>query len=90
MFVDREDSALLHQLSHCVTAREKDRGSSIDQQPALQRTNTENSKQTFPEKELRGHNPNFHIHVPASDLYISTIDLSILLREIFGPIFGNI
>jgi hypothetical protein len=29
---------------------------------ALQRTNTENSKQIFPEKELRGHSPNFHIY----------------------------
>jgi hypothetical protein len=36
---------------------------------------TENSKQIFPEKELRGHSPNFHIHVPVSDLYIPTIDL---------------
>ncbi len=30
---------------------------------ALQRTNIENSRQIFPEKELRGHNPNFHIYV---------------------------
>ncbi len=37
---------------------------------ALQRTNTENSKQLFPEKELRGHSPHFHIHVPVSDLKI--------------------
>jgi hypothetical protein len=28
---------------------------------ALQRTNTENSKQIFPEKELGGHSPNIHI-----------------------------
>jgi hypothetical protein len=28
---------------------------------ALQRNNTENSKQIFPEKELRGRSPNFHI-----------------------------
>jgi hypothetical protein len=41
--------------------------------PALQRTNTENSKQIFPEKELRGHSPNFHIHVSVSDLYIPRI-----------------
>jgi hypothetical protein len=45
--------------------------------PALQRTNTENSKQLFPEKELPGHSPNFHIHVSVSDLYIPTIDLPI-------------
>jgi hypothetical protein len=36
----------------------------------LQRDNTENSKQIFPEKELRGHSPNFHIHVSVSDLHI--------------------
>jgi hypothetical protein len=30
---------------------------------ALQRHNTENMKQIFPEKELRGLCPNFHIHV---------------------------
>jgi hypothetical protein len=27
----------------------------------LQRANTENSKQIFPETELLGHSPNFHI-----------------------------
>ncbi len=41
-----------------------------DYYPALQRTNTENSKQIFPEKELRGQSPNFHIHVSVSDLYV--------------------
>jgi hypothetical protein len=41
---------------------------------ALQRTNTENSKQIFPGKELCGHSPNFHIHVSVSDLHIPTID----------------
>jgi hypothetical protein len=35
----------------------------------LQRTNTENWKQIFPEKELRGLSSNFHIHVSVSDLY---------------------
>jgi hypothetical protein len=49
---------------------------------ALQRTNTENSEQIFPKKELLGHSPNFHIHVSVSDLYIPRIDLSILLQEI--------
>ncbi len=29
----------------------------------LQRINTENSNQIFPEKELRGHSPNLHIHI---------------------------
>ncbi len=47
----------------------------------LQRTNTENLKQIFPEKELRGHSPNFLIHVSVSDLYI-TVGLPILLQEI--------
>jgi hypothetical protein len=47
----------------------------------LQRTNTENSKHIFPEKELRGHSPNFRNHVSVSDLYIPTIDMPILLQE---------
>jgi hypothetical protein len=55
----------------------------------LQIHNTENLKQIFPEKELRGLSPNFHIHVSVSDLYIPTIGLPILLhRKIFGPILG--
>jgi hypothetical protein len=41
----------------------------------LQIHNTENSKQIFPEKELRGLSPNFHIHVSVSNLYIPTIGL---------------
>jgi hypothetical protein len=48
---------------------------------ALHRPDTENSKHIFPEKQLRGHSPNFHIHVSVSDLYIPTIDLPILLQE---------
>jgi hypothetical protein len=55
---------------------------------ALQRTNTENWKQMLPEKELRGHSPNFQIHVFVSDLYVPTIDLPILLQEKSGPILG--
>jgi hypothetical protein len=47
----------------------------------LQSHNTENSKKIFPEKELRGHNPNFHIHVSIGDLYIPTLGLPILLQE---------
>jgi hypothetical protein len=35
----------------------------------LQRHNTENSKQMFPEKELRGLSPDIHINVSVSDLY---------------------
>ncbi len=53
---------------------------------ALQRANTENLKQIFPENELRGHSLDFHIHESESDLYIPTIDLPILLQEICGPI----
>jgi hypothetical protein len=45
----------------------------------LQRTNIENSKEIFQEKESRGHSPRFHIHVSVSDLYIPTIDLPSLL-----------
>ena len=55
----------------------------------LQRHNAENLKQIFPEKELRGHSPNFHIHVSVCDLYIPTIHLPILLQEIWGPILGK-
>jgi hypothetical protein len=60
--------------------------------PALQRTNTENSKQIFSKKELLGHSPNFHIHVSVSDLYIPTIDLPIPLQDICGvwTFHGNI
>ncbi len=57
--------------------------------PTLQRHNTENLKQIFPEKELRGLSPNFHIHVFVSDLYIPTILLPNLLKENkCGPILG--
>jgi hypothetical protein len=45
-------------------------------------------KKIFQTKELHGYNPNFHIHVSVSDLYIPTIDLPILLQEICGPILG--
>jgi hypothetical protein len=34
----------------------------------LQRHNTENLKQIFPEKELSGVSPNFHIRVSVSNL----------------------
>jgi hypothetical protein len=33
----------------------------------------------FPEKELRGHSPNFHMHVSVSDLYIPSIGPHIFL-----------
>ncbi len=56
--------------------------------PTLHSTGTENSIHIFLEKELRGHSPNFHLHVSVSALYIPTIDLPILLQEICGPILG--
>jgi hypothetical protein len=55
---------------------------------ALQRQNTEISKQIFPEKEYRGVSPNFQIHASVSDLHISTIGLPIVLEEICRPILG--
>ncbi len=54
----------------------------------VQRTNTECSKQIFPEKELRGHSPDFNIRVTVRNSYIPTIDLPILLQETCGPILG--
>ncbi len=59
---------------------------------AQQRANTENSKQIFPEKELRGHSPNFHIHVSVRDLYciFPRLICLILLQEICGTDPGNI
>ncbi len=48
---------------------------------ALQRHSTENSKQIFPGKELRGYSPNSYIHVSVSDLYTPLIGLPILLQE---------
>jgi hypothetical protein len=57
---------------------------------ALQRHNTENSKQIFPEKKLRRLSPNFHIHVSVSNLYIPTIGLPILLQENLLTDPGNI
>jgi hypothetical protein len=53
------------------------RGMFFSMSHTLQRHNTENSKQILPEKELRSHSPNLHIHVSVSDLYILTIDLPI-------------
>jgi hypothetical protein len=55
---------------------------------ALQRTNSENLKQIFPEKELRGHSPYFQILESVSNLYIPMIDLPILLQDICGLILG--
>ncbi len=41
----------------------------------------ENSNFVFPEKELCGLNPNFHIHVFVSDLYIPRIGPHIFLQQ---------
>ncbi len=41
----------------------------------------ENPIYVFPEAELCGLSPNFHIHVSMSDLYILTIGVPILLQE---------
>jgi hypothetical protein len=60
-----------------------------DHYSKLQRHNAENLKQIFPEKELRGHSSNFHIHVSVSDLYFHRINLPILCcRKICGTILG--
>ncbi len=44
----------------------------------------------FPEKELRGLSPNFHIHVSVSDLYIPTIGPPIFLKKNRQTAPGNI
>jgi hypothetical protein len=44
----------------------------------------------FPEKELRGISPSFHIHVSVSDLYIPWIGLPVLLHENMWTDSGNI
>ncbi len=56
--------------------------------PKMQRNDTKNLKQIFPEKELCDHSPKSHIHVSVTDLNIPTIDLPILLQEICGPTLG--
>jgi hypothetical protein len=52
-----------------------------DFQRALQRHNTENSKQIFPEKEFLGLSLNFHIHESVSDLYLYSHDQSMQLHN---------
>jgi hypothetical protein len=52
------------------------------------KTNDENLKQIFPEKEYWGLSPNFHIHVSVSELYIPTMGLPFRLEEICGLILG--
>jgi hypothetical protein len=45
-----------------------------------------NSKQIFPEMNLRGLVPNFYIHVSVSDLYILSIGPQAQHSKIGGPI----
>jgi hypothetical protein len=47
----------------------------------MQLHSNENSIYLFQEKELRGHCPNFHIHVPVSGLYIPRIGPHIFLQQ---------
>jgi hypothetical protein len=56
----------------------------------LQRHNTENLKSIFPEKEMCGLSPNFHIQASVSDLYIPTIGVPILVQENMWTDPGNI
>jgi hypothetical protein len=63
--------------------------SKINTQQHTANTHTENSKQTFPERNCSGLSPNFHMHVPVSDLYIPTIGLPILLQENMWTPPGN-
>ncbi len=63
---------LQSQTSYNLPARERDE---------LQRQNTKNLKQIFPEKELRGYSPSSQIQDSVSDLYIPLIGLPILLQE---------
>jgi hypothetical protein len=44
----------------------------------------------FPEEELRGLSPNFHIHVSVSDLYIPRIGPNIFLQQYRQTHCGNI
>jgi hypothetical protein len=76
-------------LNHRAYRLEKT-GRHTERHTALQRHNIENSKQIFPEKELLGHSPNFHIQVSVSDVYIHTISLPILLQENMWTDPGNI
>jgi hypothetical protein len=50
----------------------------------------ENPFYVFPEKELCGLSPNFHIHVSVSDLYIPKIDPHIFLQQNRQTNRGNI
>jgi hypothetical protein len=53
-------------------------------------TERKNPILVFPEKELRGLSPNFHIHVSVSDLYILRIGQHIFLQQNRQTDHGNI
>ncbi len=53
-------------------------------------TCNENPIYLFPEKEMRGLSPNFHIHVSVSDLYIPRIGPHIFLQQNRQANYGNI
>jgi hypothetical protein len=89
-FPEWRGSSLLHAPGDCAGFPVLQYSQEQDLINTLQRQNTEISKQIFLEKELRGHSPNFHIHVSVSDLYITTIDLTILLQENMWTDPGNI
>ncbi len=57
---------------------------------ALQRHNTENSKQIFARKGIGQPQSQSHIHVSVRDLYLPTIDLPILLQKNIWTNPGNI
>ncbi len=65
------------------------RGIFVYSVPALQRHTTENSKQVFLQKELRGLSPKFQIHVFVSNLYFPWSVCLFCCRKIYGPIQGK-
>ncbi len=88
--LDYEALTTEHELAVCIPSSSQHIIYSIHIQNALQRHYTENSKQIFPEKELCGLSSNSYIHVPVSDLDISTISLTMLLQENRWTDCGNI
>ncbi len=58
---------------------------------SIPRHKTKNSKQIFPEKDLRDHSPNSYIHVSVSDLCIYSHNRSAYCAAgiyVWGPIVG--
>ena len=65
-------------------------GSNLEITAIGQKPYNENSSYVFPEKELRGLGPNFHIQVSVSDLYIPKIGPHIFLQQNRQTDPGNI